>query len=218
MSRPRLGLVGADLLLWENCQWPYTLPAYEQLFPGSLDRPPEHFAMLMQPASPDAQAFGDSLPHTLSLLQAIVPGDTPRLADLRFAPADNGCDDQQLSFRYCTDRWSTRVDVVLSQSNVSPRRAAYALDGHRARRRVAGASYRLSFVDDDGREVALEDPMTLLIADFASALRGRLTRASSGASERARERARGREIAQRMDLLEQLVAATGRRERHGAGL
>jgi predicted dehydrogenase len=185
----------AGLRLWENCQWPYTLPAYEQLFPGALRRPPEHFFMLMQPASAGTQAFGDSLPHILSLLQALVPGDSPTLVDARFAIVEPERGDQTVSFRYRTDRWSTRVDVHLKPTDASPREAAFALDGRLARRRVEGESYRLSFVSDDDRSVPLDDPMTLLIADFVAALtRGRIPARSAG-------------IAERMALLGQLVEA-----------
>jgi predicted dehydrogenase len=195
----------AELLLWENCQWPYTLPAYEKLFPGALTRPPKHFSMSLQPTTAGLQAFGDSLPHCLSLLQALVPGDAPHLRDLRFSTGDPERSDQGLSFRYHTDRASARADIQLEPTGTSPRAVAYALDGRRVRRRVAGAGYRLSFVGDDGREVALNDPMTLLIADFVGALRG------------APQPARGREITQRMGLLEQLVDAYGGRERSAAG-
>jgi predicted dehydrogenase len=195
----------AGLLLWENCQWPYTLPAYERLFPGALERPPERFFMLMQPASGGVQAFGDSLPHILSLLQALVPGDAPTLVDARFAISDPARGDQDMGFRYCTDRWSARVDVRLEPTDASPRAAVYALDGRRARRRVAGESYRLSFASDDGREVPLDDPLRILIADFVGALRG------------ARSPSRSREIAQRMSLLGQLVDAYDGWEREEAG-
>jgi predicted dehydrogenase len=185
----------AGLLLWENCQWPYTLPAYEHLFPGALCRPPERFFMLMQPASAGVQAFGDSLPHALSLLQALVPGEAPTLVDARFAVADRG--DQTVAFRYCTDRWSARVEICLKPTDTSPREVAFALDGRLARRRVDGQSYRLSFVGDDDRSVPLDDPMTLLIADFVGELR------------RARTPLRSAGIAERMALLGQLVDARG---------
>jgi predicted dehydrogenase len=195
----------AGLLLWENCQWPYTLPAYEHLFPGALCRPPERFFMLMQPASAGLQAFGDSLPHTLSLLQALVPGEAPTLVDPRFAVADPEQGNQTVTFRYRTDRWSARVEVRLKPTDASPREAAFALDGRLARRRVDGQSYQLSFASDDDRSVPLEDPMTLLIADFVGELR------------RARNPSRGAGIAERMALLGQLVDARGSPGREEAG-
>jgi predicted dehydrogenase len=181
------------LLLWENCQWPYTLPAYEQLFPGSLDRPPNRFWMSMQPASAGLQALADSLPHPLSLLQTLIPGDDARLEDTRFTSEIQEAGIMNLDFRYCTLDWSTQVRVRLVPSAVSPRAAAYALDDQRADRRVRGDDYRLFLVDEGRREVALDDPLTQLLAGFVAALTG------SGP----REQRPG--ITKRMELLGQLV-------------
>jgi predicted dehydrogenase len=181
------------LLLWENCQWPYTLPAYERLFPGSLDRPPSRFWMSMQPASAGLQALADSLPHPLSLLQTLIPGDDARLEDIRFTSEVQEAGITNLDFRYCTLDWSTQVRVRLVPSAVSPRAAAYALDGRRADRRVGGDDYRLFLVDEGGHEVALDDPLTQLVAGFVAALIG------SGP----REQRPG--ITKRMELLGQLV-------------
>jgi predicted dehydrogenase len=185
----------AGLMLWENCQWPYTLDAYERLFRGALDRPPERFWMTMQPASAGLQALGDSLPHGLSLLQALIPGEDAVLEDIRLELEDPDAWIVRLAFRYRTRDWSTQAEVRLVPSAVSPRTAAYALDGRRANRCVSGDDYQLSFAAEDGRAVALDDPMTLLLADFVAALSGR----SDG-----RQRT---DIRERMGLLAQLVAA-----------
>jgi len=183
----------AGVLLWENCQWPYSLPAYERLFPGCLDRPPERFRMSMQPASAGIQALGDSLPHPLSLLQALIPGDCDRLEDIRFALEDPEAGIMHLDFRYRTPASSTQVRVRLVPSAVSPRAASYALDDRCAHRRVGGDDYRLSFEDDDGRAVSLDDPMTQLVMDFVAALTGRGPREQYP------------DITKRMELLGQLV-------------
>jgi len=160
------------LLLWENCQWPYTLPAYERLFPGSLERPPQRFAMAMQPVSRGVQAFGDSLPHSLSLLQTLAPGAAPKLGNIRFESSGRDLGDQIVRFDYCTDQGTVAVETCLSPTDESPRAAAYAVDGRWAHRRITGADYELSFVGDDGHSVPLPDPLTQLVADFVDALRG----------------------------------------------
>jgi len=183
----------ARLLLWENCQWPYSLTAYERLFPGSLDRPPKRFWMSMQPASAGLQALGDSLPHPLSLLQTLIPGDGARLEGTEFTLEDPDIGITNLDFRYRTHDWSTQVRVRLVPSAVSPRSVAYALDGRRADRCVGGDDYRLSFADESGRAVTLDDPMTQLVADFVAALTG------SGPREHQPD------ITTRMELLGQLV-------------
>ena len=183
----------AGLLLWENCQWPYSLPAYGRLFPGSLDRPPKRFWMSMQPASTGLQALADSLPHPLSLLQALVPGDGARLEGTRFTSEDPEAGIANLVFCYRTHLWSTQVRIHLVPSAASPRAAAYALDDRRAYRHIGGDDYRLSFVDESGRAVALDDPMTRLVANFVAALTG----------NGPREQQPG--ITKRMELLGQLV-------------
>lgn len=189
----------AGLLLWEICQWPYTLTAYELLFPGALASAPERFEMWMQPVSAGVQAFGDSLPHPLSLLQRLVPGGSPRLGDVRIAPEPGRDDERCVSFDYHSDAGCVAVAVHLEPRRSGRREAAYALDGRVGRRRISGARYRLSFVSDDGREVPLADPMTHLVTDFVAALRG------------AARAAPGREIVERMAMLDQLVDAHARR-------
>jgi hypothetical protein len=185
------------LLLWENCQWPYTLPAYERLFPGSLERPPQSFAMALQPTSDGVQAFGDSLPHPLSLLQALVPGTGSELKEIRLERPGPEIRDQIVRFDYATEGETVAVEIRLNPTDESPRAAAYAVDGRWAHRRITGADYRLSFVGDDGRSVTLPDPLTQLVGDFVGALRGGSVTQS------------GRAIRERAALLGQLVEAYG---------
>ncbi len=195
----------ASVPLWENCQWPYTLEAFERLYPGALDVPPEEFEMLMQPASSGVQAFGDSLPHTLSLLQTLVPGPRAHLAQIVFTAHHPRSRAAEVAFEYRTDLRHTRVRVRLVPSATSPRAAAYALDGKRADRRVTGNDYQLSFVGESGRSVPLEDPLTQLVADFVAMLRSGVLRTQRAG------------IAERMSLLGQLVDAYREQERNGLG-
>jgi predicted dehydrogenase len=194
----------AGLLLWENCQWPYTLAAYERLFPGALERPPERFWMTMQPASAGLQGLADSLPHTLSLLQSVTPGEDARLEDIGFRITEPENGDLAVSFRYVTRDHTTRVRVDLVPSATSPRAAAYALDDRRADRCVRGDDYRLSFENEDGRAATLDDPMTCLLTDFVAALTG------------AGPRVQHPDIGVRMTLFGQLVDACRSWERSEA--
>jgi hypothetical protein len=184
-------------VLWENCQWPYTLPAFEALHPGALAAPPQRFEMELQPASRGLRSLADSMPHPLSLLQALVPGAEARVEDVWFSTRDPLSATQTLRFRYCSAGHSVESEVRLEQTETQPRRAAFALDGRRARRLVSLDDYRLFFVDAN-RSVPLPDPLALLIADFVAAL---------GEAPADGRRTRGREISQRMQLLADIAGA-----------
>ncbi|HEY5658159.1 MAG TPA: Gfo/Idh/MocA family oxidoreductase [Myxococcota bacterium] len=184
-------------VLWENCQWPYTLPAFEALHPGALDAPPRRFEMELQPASLGLRSLADSIPHPLSLLQALVPGDEPRVEDVCFATRDPASPSQAVRFRYCSEGHRVEVEVRLEQTQQQPRRAGYALDGRWAQRLVSREDYRLSFADAN-RSVPVPDPLALLIADFVAAL---------GDTPSRGRRTRGREISRRMQLLGDIAGA-----------
>ncbi len=184
------------LLLYENCQWPCTLPAFERLHPGSLDAPPRRFSMELQPSTNGRQALGDSLSHPLSLLQALVPGDAPSVGDIAYTPPSRSPDGSlRLQFRYESDLRACEAEVRLLTSSALPRRAALAIDGRSARRVVAPEGYRLSFAAAD-RSVPLDDPLTTLVADFVGRLRD---------PDEDDRTTRAREIEQRMRLLAELV-------------
>jgi hypothetical protein len=161
--------------------------------------------MWMQPASAGVQAIGDSLPHPLSLLQRLVPGDSQRLDDVRIRPDPRADGERCVYFDYRTDAASVAVSVYLEPRERGRRAAAYASDGRIARRQISGDDYRLSFVGDDEREVPLADPMTRLVTDFVAALGG------------APHTAPGREIVARMAMLDQLVDAHAQTATSGAG-
>jgi predicted dehydrogenase len=191
------GFQARGLLLWENCQWPYTLPAFEKLHPGVLAQPPRRLAVRLEPDSTGVQMIGDAVPHALSLVQALLPRPAGRLERLRFKGGGPGSQRLALEFRYRAGDRELEVAIELMRSDRRPRQASLEIDGRRADRLVGADGYQLSFAAD-GRTVPLPDPLTLLVADFVRAL----PRASEARSE---PKARYREIAQRMELLEQIV-------------
>jgi predicted dehydrogenase len=190
------GFAKRGLLLYENCQWPFTLAAFERLHPGALAAPPSRFRMELQPASQGVSALADSLPHPLSLLQALVPGDAPAI-DAFDAAAATGSSPLTLRFRYRSGGRSCVVEVALIDSEQLPRHAAYAIDGRLARRVVAPETYRLSFAASD-RIVPMDDPLSTLVADFVARLRS---------PDEVDRRSRARDIEQRMGLLAELARA-----------
>ena len=193
--RLALAFESRGLLLWENCLWPYLLPAFGELHPGVLSQTPRRLAIRLQPASRGAQMLGDSVPHALSLAQALLPGGPGRIEDLRFAAGAIDAEALDLAFTYGFGERSLGVEVELRRSERHPREAALEIDGRRAQRLVSADGYRLSFACD-GRTVPLPDPLMRLVADFVRALPAPGERATAS---------RSREIAERMELLEQIV-------------
>ena len=192
------------LLLWENCQWPFALPAFGDLHPGVLEQSPRRFGMRLSPASLGVQMLGDSLPHPLSLLQALAPCDQARVADARFSTANRGSSERpshsgnlSLSFEYHTAGERVEAEVELTQSDKLPREAAFSVNGHWAHRRVEGPEYSIRFTSDS-RSVEVRDPLRGLIDAFVTDLRG----LSEGRKSRP-----GALISQRMQMLETLLHA-----------
>ncbi len=110
------------LLLFENCQWPYTLPAYRTLHPEALAQPPRRFEMLLQPASRGLQMLGDCVPHALSLLQAAAAGAQSSIEKLRYRVAGPDADHIRLEFVFRTELAEIRSVVDLEHRGNHPRR------------------------------------------------------------------------------------------------
>ncbi len=183
------------LVLVENCQWPYTLPAFATLHPGARAQPVRRFAMHLSPASRGERMLVDTLPHLLSLLQALAGEPEAELADVRFSTRSPDAGALVLELAWKTRAGAIEVRFALEGSERFPRPAGYAIDGLVAERLVTLPDYaqRLS---DGTREVELPDPLALLLRDFVAAL----ARGRADPGERAR-------IAFRMAALEQIASA-----------
>jgi predicted dehydrogenase len=197
-ARARVEAFGSrGLLLAENCQWPYTLDAFRALHPGSLEQPPERFAMRLSPVSRGQELLGDCLPHPLSVLQALLPGPGPEVADVHFselAPARSGL---RVELEYRAGNTRLQVQVDLRPSEELPRPAHLEIDGRRAERRIRLPDYAITFVDAS-RRVPVADPLASLVHDFVAELQ----RVRGGASP-----PDPAPIVRRMELLEQIVLA-----------
>jgi len=192
------------LELWENCQWPYTLAAFERLHPGSTGAPPQHFSMKLRPAGTGAKMLADSLPHPLSLLQRLAPGPEPRIDEVAFSTTAPDAAHIRVHFRYCSGASETACEVELRPTQAHPREVALTIDGRQAVRRTTRPEYRLSYEDGE-RSVPLDDPMSLLVTDFVTAV----TRAGSEAApvDKSAAHVRHRLIVERMALLGQARTA-----------
>ncbi len=192
------------LLLWENCQWPWTLPAFEELHPGSLREPLRDFAMWLSPSTVGPAMAIDSLSHPLSLLQALTRAEDARALDVAWSTRDPQAARAEVSFRFVGGGARVAALVRLSSRPGQPRPAGFAVNGAPAERTVRmEEDYALSF-EDSGRRVSVPDPMEALVADFLAEVR------RGAGRETAEGRRRRRATLDRMRMLEALVRAYGR--------
>lgn len=165
------------LLLVEHCQWPWTLPAFRRLHPRTLDEPLRTFEMELAPSSRGEAMLVDVLSHPCSLVQALTADDprwgargSPRF-DARFSTHDRDCDRLEVvvDVRDLGGDRLLEMTVRMQTTASQPRPAAYAVNGRRAVRRIRTPDYAMSLADG-AREVPMEDPMKLAVADFVRAL------------------------------------------------
>jgi len=150
-------------LLATITQWPFTLPAFDRLWPDARRGPVERFSMRLSPISRGPRMLLDSLSHPISLLQAVAgPGEIEDPVG-RFATDERS--DIELRFRYRHATGSIDAACRFVTCANPPRPASYAIDGHEAVREVEMPDYRIRFRAGD-RTVAVDDPVKLLVTDF----------------------------------------------------
>jgi hypothetical protein len=191
------GFEAEGLVLWEDCAWPYTLPAYGKLHPGVLQGTPAHFEMHLSPASAGRQMLGDAMPHAFSLLQAIAPAGSVGLEGVRFSTHRLDAPELNIEFRYRADALFVETRVRLIQCKKQPREAGFGVNGCWAQRMIRMEDYAIH-LGDGPRIVDVPDPLGQIVSAFVQEL--------SSPSESHRE-TRARQIVQRMELLDTLTAA-----------
>ena len=157
------------LLIAENCQWPWTLPAFRELHPGLPAAAPGSFRMRLSPDSSGLQALGDCLPHPLSLLQTLAPGPEPKAHGVRFSVLPGEPPGLGVRFEYRAGGARVEVELELRTNPEPPRAASLEIDGRRAERRIRMPDYEISF-HDAGREVPVPDPLGGRVHAFVRAL------------------------------------------------
>jgi predicted dehydrogenase len=161
----------AGLVLAENCQWPFVLPAFRALHPECDPARTRRFRMLMAPPQRGLERWSAILSHPLSLLQAVAPGPA-RIEAVRFADGDPEARDARLNFRFAALHGGWDCEVVAEDLGRTPRPAEFAFDEALCRRRVAAKDYRIRFeseVPAPGKRAAsvqIGDPMEACLADF----------------------------------------------------
>jgi predicted dehydrogenase len=191
------GFAERGLLLEENCQWPWTLPAFRELHPDLGRDTPQRFEMWLSPTLGGIELVGDSMSHPLSLLQSLAPGPGSSIRDIRLTPQSDPVQDLDLAFHYEAPGARISCRVALRHGTGPPRRAGFAVDGRGAERVITDPGYRMAMACGD-RNVALPDPLDARVADFVAALQ----RVRRGEAPR-----RAHAIAERADMLAALADA-----------
>ena len=161
----------ANLLLAENCQWPFALTALDSLQPSWRQQPVHSLAMRLSPASPGRVMVEDSLSHVLSLLQAVValPADAELLSVVQSnAAPDAIANVVRLQIAGGTER--VTVELHLECCPQQPRPAWFAINGMRLDRQL-GANYAISFANERGVTVNVQDPLDRLVYGFVRNLK-----------------------------------------------
>jgi len=175
----------AGRLLSLNTQWPFTLPAFDELHPGVRAKPLESFEMHLGPTRLGAHAMLDSGSHPLSMLWALAgPGRLSQLEVEHTGSEGTGSDDSQseamtVRFRYEHRAGAAAVCLRLKRCPTPPRPAGYAVNGAAVERRIELPEYRISLVQGD-QTALVGDPLADAVEDF-------LARARAGESTRTDE-------------------------------
>ena len=177
------------LMLFENVQWPYVLPAFDSLHPGLRSRgagPSDpagrrvgvRIAMGMAPAGAGFAMVEDALPHFLSLWHANWPfGPDNTVREVAWACDGGDASRGTLELTLGADA-ATAVSgrLWLQQCVHQPRPAWLELARGRADRVILDEHYNLALEApaaqvEAPRRVPLPDPMKSLVTEVVSILR-----------------------------------------------
>ncbi|MCC7399380.1 MAG: Gfo/Idh/MocA family oxidoreductase [Planctomycetes bacterium] len=151
------------LLLVENCQWPFVLPAFFALYPERIGQPVHTVVMGLSPAGTGLGMVEDSLSHVLSLVQALAPLSTAARVEAVTQSAPGPLAEHNVvCFRIVDGTATIVVELHLRRCPEPPRPAWFAVDGCRVDRRL-GPDYTQDFVTPDGRCAFAEDPLSRLV-------------------------------------------------------
>jgi hypothetical protein len=174
--------VTRGLLLDENCQWPFVLPALFELFPQLRTQPPRRIAMRLSPVGRGPSMVEDSLSHVLSVVQALVPWSADAvLAGITQDDAGADAEHNVVRFEMRAGYRQAGVELHLRQCPDQPRPAWIEVDGCRMERCI-GPGYTISFADGE-REVKTADPLRQLVYRFAGLLTQRTRDRSTALAE-----------------------------------
>jgi hypothetical protein len=168
---------GRERVIFENCPWPYVLPAFDALHPTARSSGIRSLEMEMSPTSTDPRdMLVDVLSHPISVLEELSPLSLPAttwspVPGVTWTAARTGIVDLSFAFQGAPEADPIAVSIRLRTAATQPRPMTLVINGFRADRRVRMDDYTLSLTDG-AREVPLPDPMAALVGEFVRAVRG----------------------------------------------
>ena len=149
-----------------NTQWPFTLPAYYEMYPAV--QTVETFSMWLSPQSRDKTMIVDAAPHLLSMLYALIGAG--RIQDVAFDYRTNGEDNElDVKFNYLHARGNTEVGLSLKPTNTYPKPAAYAINGKRVNRHIKRSDYLIALHSPD-KQLPVVDPLVCSVKNFIGSI------------------------------------------------
>lgn len=160
----------ADILLTENCQWPFVLPALRELYSGFPEDTAHEVELGLASNRLGREMVQNSLSHILSVTQAVGTVDAEtEVTGVRLDFPSLRSKSNVLCFRLRGPRIDLAASLYLDYYPAAPRPAWVAVDGARMDRRI-GPDYLFSFIGN-GREVSVSDPVEQLAQRFAELVR-----------------------------------------------
>jgi hypothetical protein len=156
-----------NLLLYENTQWIYTLDTFQRAY-GPLDPARvQAIAMELAPVVPDHESMvREAFPHVASLVLAL--GSCDEVRDVHINCVAPGML-HGMATTLNAGGYPMQVIFRFANVTVTPRPAAYAINGRWLRRRVE-AGYRIGFETPDNFYPS-EDPLAISVRTFLEQVR-----------------------------------------------
>ncbi len=162
-----------NVVLQLNVQWPFTLPAYYQIYPQH--RPDtasiKTFAMWLSPQSTGRNMIIDAAPHLLSMLYALL--GSGRIQNIISGYRSNKLNAVlEIEFDYLHAAGDSKIFLALNSTSIIPKPAAYAINGGRVERRVELPNYLIVLHAPDKR-LPIADPLVCSIKNFLCSIQAK---------------------------------------------
>lgn len=188
------------LLLVENCQWPYALPAVRRLLGAGALEDVSVFSMHLSPFAVGWDMVAEAFSHFLSVAQVLRPlGPDARVVDPEFSTRSAAASALSLSFTLQGSFAPLACQLDLRRHETQPRPAWMSFDGRRVDREIELPRYHWRFGSGSSFESS-GDPQGDLVYSFAHLIQE---------PDLDRNRALAEDIRQRARLFRDICSAFG---------